>query len=66
MQEHPNESLRRLPLYSSVTCHDSAHVCYAHGRTAGFESGGDYLFNISAASGVVESVASVESVSVER
>ena len=35
-------------------------------HSAGFESGGDYLFNISAASGVVESVASVESVSVER
>ena len=35
----------------------SAHVCHAHVRTAGLESGGDYLFNISAASGVVESVA---------
>ena len=35
----------------------SAHVCQAHGRTAGFESGGYYLLNISAASGVVESAA---------
>ena len=35
----------------------SAHVCHAHVRTAGLESGGDYLFKISAASGVVESVA---------
>ena len=32
----------------------SAHVCQAHGRTVGFESGGYYLLNISAASGVVE------------
>ena len=31
----------------------SAHVCHAHVRTAGLESGGDYLFKISAASGVV-------------
>ena len=35
----------------------SAHVCHAHVRTAGLESGGDYLFNISAANGVVESAA---------
>ena len=31
----------------------SAHVCHAHVRTAGLESGGDYLFKISAVSGVV-------------
>ena len=32
-------------------------MCHAHVRTAGLESGGDYLFKILAASGVVESVA---------
>ena len=33
-----------------------------HVRTAGLESGGDYLFNIPAASGVVESAAAAGTV----
>ena len=49
-------SLSRIGVMCVRAC-CSAHVCHSHIRTAGLESGGDYLLNISAASSGGEAAA---------